>query len=116
MEAGPSIQELMLKAPLPARLFPEIVIGHGRVTGQAARAQAEQHYPGAKRIHFLHVVPEEINPYTHSGGAAAAARDRDLQERNACKGADLIVGVGPLIHREMGNLLSVFSRKPRACY
>jgi len=113
MEAGPPIQELMLEAPLPRGVFPEIVIGHGRVTGQAAKAQTERYFPGAKRVHFLHVVPEEISPYTHTGGAAEAARERDLQERNACKGADLVIGVGPLIHREMGNLLSAFSRKPR---
>src|SRR5437870_2163416 len=41
---------------LPNGEIPDIVIGHGRVTGPAAKALAK-HYERSKRIHFIHVSP-----------------------------------------------------------
>lgn len=42
---------------------PDVIIGHGRITGQAARVQQQDSYPKAKRIHFVHMAPGEIEWY-----------------------------------------------------
>ena len=53
-------QRLMRKPRGIADLQPDFIIGHGRITGPAAEALATDHYPSARRLHFVHMAPDEI--------------------------------------------------------
>ena len=78
-QPGLSIGEaLMCRPDLPPGFRPDLVIGHGRVTGPAARVQARDHFPGSRRLHFLHVEPDQAEWHrperTDDAGARAQAR------------------------------------------
>ncbi|MET7622548.1 hypothetical protein ABZS64_37680, partial [Streptomyces sp. NPDC005408] len=51
---------LYRKPALRAEDYPDIIIGHGRITGRAAQLLAEDHYPAAKRLHAIHMASDEI--------------------------------------------------------
>ncbi|MFJ5548703.1 TIR domain-containing protein [Streptomyces sp. NPDC093225] len=55
-----SIDALYRKPALAPKDHPDIIIGHGRVTGMAAQLLAEDHFPSAKRLHIIHVAPDEL--------------------------------------------------------
>jgi glycosyltransferase involved in cell wall biosynthesis len=83
---------------------PDVIIGHSRFTGPAAEVQRRYH-EGSLFVHFVHVSPEEIA--AEKGGDnrfADAAERRDLETRLASK-ADLTVGVGPRLFREIKTAL-----------
>jgi glycosyltransferase involved in cell wall biosynthesis/tetratricopeptide (TPR) repeat protein len=109
---GDSVSGLMRKLPIND-FNPDLVIGHGRITGQAARAQKEDHYPNAKRIHFIHMAPAEIEWYKDKDDAAQMADQREKMELDLSKDADLVAAVGPRLHLEIGNLLSGLQVAPR---
>lgn len=89
-------ETLMRRPDLPGGFEPELVIGHGRVTGPAARQQSEDHFRGSKRLHFLHVEPDQGEWYKLPGevdvGAHTAARTK--REFDLCRGALRTVPVG----------------------
>ncbi len=88
------------KAQLPHA--PDVVVGHGRVTGPAARAQVEDHYPHALRVHFIHTAPNHIEWFKAApseGEVAAKAEERTRREAELAEGAGLVVAVGPLLAR-----------------
>lgn len=87
---------------LPNGISPDVVIGHGRVTGEAAREQ-KSHFPGSLRVHFFHVAPEAIEWFKeHQSGASATVvgSARSQADVDLAADADLAVAVGPLLHRE----------------
>ncbi|MFD5625002.1 CATRA conflict system CASPASE/TPR repeat-associated protein [Streptomyces sp. NPDC127072] len=90
-------ESLMRRPRLPEGWVPDLVIGHGRVTGPAARAQAEDHFPGARRLQFLHVEPDQAEWHrTHpEGDIGAIAEERTELEFALCRGASRTVAVGP---------------------
>lgn len=82
---------------------PDVIIGHGPVTGGAARIQREQHFPGCLLVHFVHVSPVDIE---HRKGKepVAAMREgesKDRMQAELAKEADLVVAVGPLLKRSI---------------
>lgn len=92
---------------------PDFVLGHGRITGAAARAQAE-HF-GAQRVHFLHMAPEEIEPVKsqepdRTEDWAKLAESRMREEIELARDSSLAVGVGPRLFRELDSSLV---RRPR---
>lgn len=107
-----SLSGLLRKLPL-GQFVPDLVIGHGRITGYAAKVQQEDSYPGAKRIHFAHMAPGEIEWYKGKEDAAQTAEKREEIELDLCKKADLVAAVGPRLHMEFGNLLSALPAPPR---
>jgi glycosyltransferase involved in cell wall biosynthesis/tetratricopeptide (TPR) repeat protein len=99
---------------LPLQGFaPDLIIGHGRITGEAARVQQQDSYPTAKRIHFVHMAPGEIEWYKGKEDAAQTADQREKLELDLCREADLVAAVGPRLYLEVGNLLSALQVQPR---
>lgn len=103
---------LVRKLPL-GDFVPDLIIGHGRITGNAAKVQKEDSYPSAKRVHFVHMAPGEIEWYKSKDDAAQSAEQREAIELDLCKGSDLVAAVGPRLHMECGNLLSAIDAAPK---
>jgi glycosyltransferase involved in cell wall biosynthesis len=77
----------------------DYVVGHTRFSGPDARATRDARYPGAKVIHFVHMVPKalgRVQESTQAGKALEGIRFHDI-ERGLVAGSDLAVGVGPAI-------------------
>jgi glycosyltransferase involved in cell wall biosynthesis len=51
---------LLIPPEFPDSSQPEIIIGHGRVTGPAAAVLSQYHFPQSRLIHFIHVYPGDI--------------------------------------------------------
>lgn len=79
---------------------PEYVIGHGRITGPAAVAHASDHFPGAKRLHLIHMAPDEIEWFKldRQDDAGDRAEERTKIERALGTTASHVVAVGPRLH------------------
>lgn len=95
----PDIARICLK-PLNVTLAPHVIIGHGRVTGEAARIQARTHFPGSLLVHFIHTASGHIEWF--KGDLLAEDASRKVDERTAdevrlASMADLVVGVGPVL-------------------
>ncbi|MFJ3305058.1 CATRA conflict system CASPASE/TPR repeat-associated protein [Streptomyces sp. NPDC086549] len=91
-------EALMRRPPLPAGWVPDLIIGHGRVSGSAARAQAEDHFPGVKRLQVLHVEPEQAEwnrAARPEGDVGALVDERTTLELELCRGAWRTVAIGP---------------------
>jgi hypothetical protein len=82
----------------PARLLrppplngwtPELVLGHGRITGPAAAALCTDVFPDANRIHFVHTVAEEIEWFKQRAvePRSTAAGARDFTEKELARSA-----------------------------
>ncbi len=82
---------------------PDLVLGHGRVTGPAAKALVERYFKNAGRLHFLHVEPDQAEARKpHSAGDfAARAEDRTDLELRLCRGALHPMPVGPRLERAL---------------
>ena len=78
----PESEALSRRPALPKGFTPDVIIGHGRVTGPAAQALAEDHFLSAKLLHFVHMAPDEDRMAKarsrrrcrNSGGGAHAGR------------------------------------------
>ena len=103
---------LFRRLNLPDGFVPNIVIGHGRITGFAAQAQVTDFYQASRRIHFVHTAPGEIEFYKGKSDAAATAEERERLEVSLAEGASLVVAVGPRLAREAGNFLAPLASPP----
>ncbi|WP_405443051.1 glycosyltransferase family 4 protein [Streptomyces avidinii] len=92
-------QALMRRPPLAGGIVPDVVIGHGRITGQIAKSLADDHFPGARRIHCVHMVPDEIEWHRlgQQDDAGMRADERSRTELDLASDAALAVPVGPRI-------------------
>ena len=107
------LRALYRRSRLPDGFEPDLVIGHGRITGPAARTQVEDSFPSALRLHFVHMAPGEIEWHKAEDGAAARSEHRERQELELSRGAALVVAVGPRLTREIGNLLAADENAPQ---
>lgn len=111
----PTIVALSRRPSLPGGFRPDRVIGHGRVTGPAARVLVEDHFPEALRLHFLHVAPDHIE-WDKAGrldDAGDRAEARTRTELDLCRGAHRVVAVGPLLYgRYLTDLVALGLRPP----
>ncbi|MDX5568517.1 glycosyltransferase family 4 protein [Streptomyces sp. ID05-04B] len=105
---------LMRKPTLPHDVTPDAVIGHGRVTGPAAKVLVEDHYPSAARLHFVHVAPDQIewHKLDRTDDAAERAELRVLQELNLARDATRTFAVGPVLASWLDRDLSVYESTP----
>jgi glycosyltransferase involved in cell wall biosynthesis len=101
-------QTLMRRPPLGEDETPDVIIGHGRVTGPAAAVQAGN-FPGAVRCHFLHMAADEIDflkPAAAEHEVARRAEDRTDLELELAATAQWSFAVGPRLferfHRDLG--------------
>ncbi len=91
--------------PLSTGFVPDVVIGHGRITGAAAKAQSTDHFRDARRIHFVHMAPGEIEWFKEGENPAALGEARERIEGDLAADADLVAAVGPRLRREFADLL-----------
>lgn len=95
---------------------PTIVIGHGRITGPAAARLADDVFPGAQRLHFVHMAPDEIewhkfdrdDPPKDAVPASVLAEQRTQVELDLAKGAKRTVAVGPRLFERCRRDLSSY--------
>ncbi|MFD1660588.1 CATRA conflict system CASPASE/TPR repeat-associated protein [Streptomyces caeni] len=82
---------------------PDLVLGHGRVTGPAAKVLVERYFKNAGRLHFLHVEPDQAEAHKpHAeGDLAQRAEDRTDLELRLCRGALHPMPVGPRLERAL---------------
>lgn len=95
---APEAARLFLKPIHDAVPAPHVVIGHGRVTGDAAQVQARDHFRESILVHFVHTMPNHIEWFKGDGISDDTSRKADERtkfERNLAAQADLVVGVGP---------------------
>lgn len=85
---------------LPNGFSPDLIIGHGRVTGPAAKVLTEDHFPAARRLHFVHMAPDEIEWLKpgRQDDAAWRAEERTRVELDLARGATRVVAIGPRLH------------------
>ncbi|MFF3333188.1 glycosyltransferase family 4 protein [Streptomyces sp. NPDC002888] len=113
---GASERDLLMRKPvLPGGLPPDVVIGHGRVTGPAAFLQTEQNFDGAARLHLVHDWSEETDRYKKARGVDlhARAEDRKWTDLDLGRGATRVVAVGPKLHELCVQEFSVWPEVPR---
>jgi glycosyltransferase involved in cell wall biosynthesis len=88
-----------------------VIIGHGRVTGPAARSIAEDHFPQAHRLHFVHMAPDEIEWFKlgRDDDAGTRAEERTKIELELGRTAARVVAVGPRLYNRYHRDLSVYA-------
>jgi len=85
---------------LPTGTLPDLVLGHSRITGPAAKKITDDFFPTARRLHFVHMAPDEIEWYKPDRGTDAGLRaeERTDIERALGRSAHRVVAVGPRLH------------------
>ncbi|WP_326752734.1 glycosyltransferase [Streptomyces hirsutus] len=91
---------LTSRPSLPSGTVPDVVVGHSRITGPAAKKLADDFFPSARRLHFVHMAPDEIEWYKldRVTDAGLRAEERTDIERALGRSAHRVVAVGPRLH------------------
>ncbi|WP_446033983.1 glycosyltransferase [Streptomyces olivaceus] len=91
---------LTSRPTLPSGVVPDVVVGHSRITGPAAKKLVDDFFPSARRLHFVHMAPDEIEWYKLDRGTDAGLRaeERTDIERALGRSAHRTVAVGPRLH------------------
>ncbi len=108
------IEGLLLGTPLPNGFKPDLILGHDRKTGPHAVDLAGK-LEGARRVHFVHTRPEDIEWYKDRLGdddAAIKAEVRRLLQTQLAESAALVVGVGPELFGAVSSLVFLASPRP----
>lgn len=94
-----TLSGLWRRPTLPPGFEPSVIVGHGRITGPAAKALTDDQFPAARRLHLLHMAPDEIEWLKRRPGedAAGRAERRTSQELELARGATA-VAIGPRLH------------------
>jgi len=105
--AGDADRLFLFNPSVLPEFVPEVVMGHGLISGAPAYHIARSYYGGLPYIHFVHTLPEEIEPYKSRTGKSffQGAKKADIQFRQ-CKNAQLVVAIGPRIFREVHTILA----------
>lgn len=109
-----SAEPLTRRPILPDNVVPDVVIGHGRVTGHYAIQLVEDHYQDAKRIHFLHVVSDDVefDKVQDEHDPMRLAEEYTSDELAFARGAFRAVGVGPVLYDWLCQHLNGTGRPP----
>ncbi|WP_327702876.1 glycosyltransferase [Streptomyces decoyicus] len=91
---------LTSRPKLPMGMLPDLVVGHSRITGPAAKKIADDFFPTARRLHVVHMAPDEIEWYKpdRRTDAGLRAEERTDIERTLGRSAHRVVAVGPRLH------------------
>lgn len=95
----PDLSWLLRRPPLPDDIQLDAVIGHGRFTGPHAKSQVTDHFTAAKRIHFLHVAPDEIEVLKEERDHSKRAEERSALELDLARSADHVIAIGPRLYQ-----------------
>lgn len=96
------------RRPAVGDLGPDVIIGHGRVTGSQARAIRDDFFPEARRVHVIHTYSGHIEWFKEprpDRTRTQNAADREEHERFLAQDADVVAAVGPLLTREAAGML-----------
>lgn len=102
-------RELLLLPALDSP--PDVIVGHGAITGPMAQIQRLQ-FGNSLVVHFIHVSPKDAenekgNP---QGEAMVAAENKDRDQADLAGEADLVVALGPLLARSIRSSLREWKR------
>ena len=99
LPGGSRLESLMRRPELPPGVEPDLIIGHGHVTGMPAKLLAEDHYRNAARVHVVHTLPDEIawEKPDQPHHASRPPEERTRTEIELARGAT-VVTVGPRLH------------------
>ena len=113
---GISNEQAMFLKPkeLPDGFTPDYIIGHSRVTGPAAAALASNSFPAAKRLHFVHMAPDEIEWFKTGrlDDAGTRAEARTQVELDLGRSAHRLVAVGPRLFGRFSTDLAGYPNVP----
>jgi glycosyltransferase involved in cell wall biosynthesis len=106
----PESEALSRRPTLPEGFTPDVIIGHGRVTGPAAQILAEDDFQSAKLLHFVHMAPDEIEwlKLDRDGDVGLRAEERTQVELDLGRRATRVVAVGPRLHNRYLRDLSAY--------
>ncbi|MFF3335225.1 glycosyltransferase [Streptomyces sp. NPDC002888] len=104
---APDYGKLTRRPALPPGVEPDLVIGHARITGPAAAHLHEELYPQARRLHFVHMAPDEIewHKLDDSTDRSQLAEERTDIERKLGASAHRLFAVGPRLYKRFRNEL-----------
>lgn len=100
MAGGSDDLRLAGRPDLPPGTTPDLIVGHSRITGSSAKSLADNFFPEARRLHFVHMAPDEIE-WLKPGretDAGLRATERTGIERALGTSAYRVVAVGPRLH------------------
>jgi len=104
---------LQRKPQLPYGFIPDVVIGHGRVTGFAAQTLVQDFFRGALHIHVIHTQPGEIEWYkARDTDGSRRVENSEIEETVLARAASLVVGVGPRLKRQADMYLHPHIERP----
>lgn len=115
---GASARSGLVRRPdLPVGVTPDIVIGHGRITGAEASVLVEDHFPSAARLHVVHMAADELEwwrtgPTPAGPDPGERAEERSHAEWELGRTATRVLAVGPRLHGLLRRDLSVFAGTP----
>ncbi|MFG1805337.1 caspase family protein [Streptomyces sp. NPDC049040] len=94
---APDYGKLTRRPQLPPGVEPDLIIGHARITGPAAVHLQEDYFPRARRLHVVHMAPDEIEWHKLDDSTAMALRaeERTEIERRLGASAHRVFTVGP---------------------
>jgi len=104
---------LQRKPKLPDDFVPDVVIGHGHVTGFAAHTQFQDFFRDALLVHLVHTRPGDIEWYKSrqaDGGERVEASEE--KETILARAAALVVGVGPKLKSQADMYLQPYDNPP----
>ncbi|MEU1850551.1 caspase family protein [Streptomyces sp. NPDC019990] len=104
---APDYGKLTRRPGLPPGLEPDLIVGHARTTGPAAAHLQEDFFPRARRLHIVHMAPDEIEWHKLDGSTARAyrAEERTDIERRLGASAHRLLAVGPRLYDRFRNEL-----------
>ncbi|MFE0426660.1 glycosyltransferase, partial [Streptomyces sp. NPDC058953] len=111
---GSADMRLAARPGLPEGTTPDLIVGHGRITGPAAERLAQDFYPEARRLHIVHMAPDEIEWHKRDRAVDAGRRaeDRTEVERLLGGGAHRVVAVGPRLYDQYQAEFTTAPRPP----
>lgn len=87
----------------------DLVIGHSRFSGPAAREIRDAVYPQATLVHIVHMVTDSLGRV--QGKPDSAVKNHRI-EADLVSTADVAVGVGPALAEEAGRLAAMTGSSP----
>ncbi|MER6677925.1 TIR domain-containing protein [Streptomyces sp. NPDC000983] len=90
----------LLRRPNELTVVPDVILGHGRISGPAAQLLREQHYPEAQLVHIIHMLPYALEHLKEDreDDPVQRADERTEVELALAESADHVAVVGPYLH------------------